>query len=138
MYQVTVEDRAGADMVLRQPKVDNVIRCDGTQQPSSWEPWQIDSDATLTGAQVYMVQTTGGGPGTLRLRADWACIYVFDEVPDWWHPVWARCGADVATNGNITLSRDVKKGQWIAGHATDKCLPGQVWDFAISISLKRK
>lgn len=137
LLEVTVENRRGADLVMRQPKIDNVIPCSGSQQWSKFEPWQADTDMTITGAQVYAVG------GAQARRVTWACVYVFATNDPTKPPLWSLCSHPLATNdtterGNVAFTKDVKAGQWIDAGAVNACPKGEWWDYVASLTVKRK
>lgn len=137
MYQVTVEDRAANDLAIRQPLIDNVIRCDGKKQATVFDPVKADADMTLTGVQVYASQTAAP-----RTSISWACVYVFDGS-DWDHPLWFTCSkalatTDTSSTGNVKLNHEVKAGQYIVWHANNTCPAGHVWDGVGTITAKRR
>lgn len=139
MYEVTVEEGRGNDLVLRQPKVDHVIRCSGSEQPIPYEPWQLDTDATITGAQVYAI--TQGAPPQFPYAA---CVYIFDDPPDWQKPAWKLCNKELAAtdgytrSGSYLFTQEIKAGQWLVWGAKNKCPVGHVWDGVASLTLKRR
>jgi hypothetical protein len=107
----------------RQPRVDQVIRCNGQVQQTRWSPWvnQTGRPLSLTGATIY---AQGGEP--VLDQVDAACLYILNTAGE---VRYRMCDSVNVRNpsGLRIAPQTLAQGEAVAGQAANTCRAPAVW-----------
>jgi hypothetical protein len=124
--RVTASRASGRQSAWRQPRVDQVIRCNGESQQTRWAPWvnQGPNPVTLRGAVIY-----SQGAETPPDRVDAACLYVLNTQGE---VRYRHCdGVNTRNPAGLDIPpQTVAPGEAVAGQATNVCPAPAVWGWA--------
>lgn len=105
----------------RQPKVDQVIACNGGPQLTAWSPWKNTTGHNLVigGATIYA--------GGLNHSVDVAAIYILNTNRE---VRWSYTTGVNTRNVIDFPNQVVRPNEFIAGQARNTCQVGQLWGWA--------
>lgn len=121
-FTVSIAPQTSGVAVWRQPQQDQIQTCNGTNQQTTWGPFQNNTGRTIyyTGATVYSAT-----PSNAPMKA--ACLYSLDSSGS---VINSQCsGFSSAGTHAFTPPIAVAPGQFIAGQALNSCTGG-LWDWA--------
>ncbi len=126
-FTITAYPQASGVNAYRQPKADEIIACNGSNQWTSWNVWENTNlhDVAITGATIFARDTELDGH-----QVDAACIYVLDYNQS---VRWSYC-SNVNIRGRVDFADvTVLQGESIAAQARHSCAAGNHWDWAAYI-----
>ena len=131
-FDVTVNVAAGGGdfAVWRQPRRDQSIVCDGTEQATLHAPWTNTTQQTLglSGALIY----AGSGKAANIAKVDAACVTILDTQS---RVRFKQCAGLDGAGPAAIAPQVLRPGESIAGAARNTCPAGHRWDWAAYLVL---